>query len=102
MIDVILMGQKLGFQIDKAVSGDGRSFYKAVDFLVPYLGKKVKDWPYQQISGWEEKQKGFSKDLYRIYSFNNEKIDYLNLFLDFGGLSKSDRFYLLYYQPIVR
>lgn len=101
MIDVILMGQKLGFQIDKAVSGDGRSFYKAVDFLVPYLGKRVKDWPYQQLSSWEEKQKAFSKDLYRIYSFNNERIDYLNLFLDFGGLSKSDRFYLLYYQPIV-
>ena len=47
-IDIFMMARKIGISIDNATSEDGRSFYKAMDFLVPYVGKDVKAWPYQQ------------------------------------------------------
>lgn len=99
MIDVILMGKKLGLHIENETSADGRSFFNAVDFLTPYVGKKVTDWPYQQISDWDGKQKEFIKDLYRIYSFNNLRNDYLKLFKNNQSkLKQTDRFYLLHYK----
>lgn len=96
MIDIILMGQKLGIAIANVTSEDGRNFYKAVDFLVPYLGKRLAEWPYQQISDWEGKQRDFAKDLYRIYCFNASRMDYLELFSANNPVGKEDRFNLLY------
>ena len=55
-IDIFMMARKIGISIDNATSEDGRSFYKAMDFLVPYVGKDVKAWPYQQISEWKYKE----------------------------------------------
>ena len=72
-IDIFLMAQKIGISIDNATSTDGRNFYKAMDFLAPYVGKDVKDWPYQQISEWDYKQQEFCKDLYRVFLLNPER-----------------------------
>ncbi|MDL2306271.1 alginate lyase family protein, partial [Bacteroides sp. OttesenSCG-928-D19] len=45
MVDMIAIAKSLGIVLYKAESKDGRSLYKAVDFLLPYLGKDVSEWP---------------------------------------------------------
>ncbi len=99
MIDVFLMAQKISLSIDNATSPDGRNFYKAVDFLTPYLGKEVTAWPYEQISEWNYKQQELCKDLYRIYTFRPERTDYLNLYTMYKKADPADRFLLLYVKP---
>ena len=96
MIDVFLMGQRINIHIDNSTSDDGRNFYKAVDFLTPYLGKAVNEWPFRQISDWEGKQKEFICDLYRIYLLNPSRTDYLKLFNTHKQVNANNRFNLIY------
>ena len=98
-IDIFLMAQKIGISIDNATSTDGRNFYKAMDFLAPYVGKDVKDWPYQQISEWDYKQQEFCKDLYRVFLLNPERTDYLKLYRAHRTIDWKDRFNLLWVKP---
>lgn len=98
MIEIFAMGRKLGLPIDNSTSADGRNFYKAMDFLVPYVGKDVKEWPYKQISEWEYKQQEFCKDLYRAYLLNPARTDYLHLYTNNRNVDFSDRFNLLFVQ----
>lgn len=99
LIDIFHMAKKLNLSIDNVASTDGRNFYKAMDFLAQYMGKDVKAWPYQQISGWEEKQQEFCKDLYRVYLLNPSRADYLRLYKKNRKIDWEDRFFLLYGQP---
>lgn len=101
MIDVFLMGQKMGVSIDNDTSSDGRNFYKAVDYITPYLGKDVSRWPYEQISDWDGKQQELCKDLYRIYILNPSRADYLHLYRTHIKRDWRDRFNLLYVQADV-
>ncbi len=96
MIDMFVMGSKIGLSIDDSTSTDGRNFYKAVDFLTPYAGKEVTAWPYQQISEWDYKQQEFCKDLYRAYLLNPTRTDYLELYRKNSRVELTDRFYLIY------
>lgn len=64
--------------------------------MTPYVGKNVKSWPYQQISGWEGKQQEFCKTLYRAWLLNPERKDYLRLCKANRVIDFSDRFNLLY------
>jgi hypothetical protein len=79
MVDMFAFSSKLGSRLHTAVSPDGRTFYKAVDFLTPYLGKSVTDWPWKQISDWEAEQQELCDELFRIYSMDPSKKDYLAL-----------------------
>ncbi len=99
MIDIFVMGQKLGIRIDHSTSPDGRNFYKAVDFLAAYLGKDVKEWPYKQISDWNGKQQELCKDLYRTWVLNPERTDYLRLYKKYRRINAKDRFNILFVQP---
>lgn len=99
MIDVFLMAKKIGVPIDQSTSEDGRNFYKAMDFLTPYLGKDVSAWPYQQISEWEYKQQEFCKDLLRTYTLNPTRTDYLKRYKAFNRVDYNDHFNLVYAQP---
>jgi hypothetical protein len=49
-----------------SISHDGRGILKAVDFLVPYVGKPQSAFPYKQIKEWDKTQKELLKTLYRI------------------------------------
>lgn len=71
------MGEKAHIPVLSVSSADGRSIYKAADFLKPYLGKGVKEWPYKQISEWNSKQQELCKDLYRLYLLDSTRTDYL-------------------------
>ncbi len=99
LLDIFCMAQKIGLKIDDATSADGRNFYKAMDFLAKYVGKDVRDWPYQQISEWDYKQQEFCKDLYRTSLLNPSKKDYLRLAQAHRVIDWADRFNLLYVQP---
>ena len=101
MIDVFLMAQKIGLRIDNATSEDGRSFYKAMDFLAQYVGKDIKEWPYKQISEWDHKQQEFCKDLYRCAMYlNPERKDYIRIYNAHRVINWKDLFNLLYMKPI--
>lgn len=98
-IDIAVMGKKLGFSLDKAVSTDGRSLYKAADYLMSFLGKAVTDWPYKQISDWQGKQQELCKDLYRLYLLNPQRTDYSAHFRQYWEPNGQDRFKLLFLRP---
>lgn len=98
VINIMLLAKRAGLSIDRMESEDGRSFYKAVDFLTPYVEKGEKAWPYQQISGWDGEIQSFCKDLYRIATCldPDRKDDYLRLFWSYSVRQSDDRFNLLY------
>lgn len=99
MIDIFEMGHKTGVSIENSVSTDGRSFYKAMDFLAQYMGKEVNEWPYQQISDWDGKQQEFAQDLYRTWLFTPDRKEYLRMYRENRRINRKDRFHLLYFQP---
>ena len=98
MIDVFNMAQHMGVKIDDTSSPKGASFYKAMDFLLPFVGASAEKWPYQQISGWDNKQNEFCKDLYKAWLLNPQRTDYLNVAKSHLQMNWSDRFFLLYYE----
>lgn len=95
-IDIFQMAKKLDIQIDGKTSSDGRNFYKAMDFLQSFVDKEVTAWPYQQISGWDEKKQAFCKDLYRTYLLNPARTDYLQSYKQNTSINFKERFNLLY------
>lgn len=99
MLDIFVMGKKLGLSLDNCTSSGGRNFYKAADFLAAYLGKDASAWPYQQISDWNMKQQELCKDLYRIYLINPARTDYLSLYKTNNKLDNRNEFILLYVRP---
>ena len=99
MIDIFQMSRHFGIKIDDATSAEGSNFYKAVDFLLPYVGVSVDKWPYRQISEWDYKQNEFCKDLYRTWLINPDRTDYLDVAKRHLVMRWSDRFFLLYYEP---
>ena len=100
IIDIFLMGQKIGVRLDNSTDAEGRNFYKAMDFLASYLGKDKSEWPGQQISGWEEKQQAVAKDLWRVATaIDTSRTDYKDLYQAHRVFRPEDRFTLLYYTP---
>lgn len=80
ILDFLIIAKNNALNIQPLLENSRHPFYKAFDFLIPYLGKKVSDWPYQQISGWENAQRNLLKDLFRIAAFlDRTKEDYLSL-----------------------
>lgn len=101
MIDVILMGKKMGIDIADMRSSDGRSFFSAMDWLAQYVGKKVEDWPYQQISDWDGKQQEFCKDLYRTATYiDKSRTDYMDLYKRYAKRKENDLFNILYWEAL--
>ena len=49
-----------------AKSDDGRSVFKAIDFLLPYIGQAKTAFPYQQIKDWDSVQEKLRWQLYRL------------------------------------
>ncbi len=96
MVDMCATAKSQHKKFYKEVSPDGRSLYKAIDFLTPYLGKQVTDWPYQQISGWEGALQHLCNELLRIASIDPTRQDYLALYNRYNTLGAMDRNILIY------
>lgn len=99
LIDISIMGQKLGMPIHQATSQDGRNIYKAADYLKSYLGKDLSAWPYKQIHDWQGKQQELCKDLYRLYQLDSSRTDYKEAFFRYWNQNGRDRFNLLFLYP---
>ena len=99
IIDLMLMIKHQGVDFRQyCVSGE-HSFFKAMDFLAPYMGKSVSDWPYQQISGWEDKQQEMAKDFYRTYLLDESRKDYFQIYRNVKMRDWRDLFVLTYEKP---
>ena len=96
MIDVGAMARKLGIELLAIESPDGRSFYKAMDYLVSFLGREVSSWPYQQISGWEGEMQDVCNDLIRVLALDPGRSVYREQVKKHGRWKKTDRWRLLY------
>lgn len=99
IIDLMLMVKHQGLDINKYCINGEHSFFKAMDFLAPYMGKSVKRWPYQQISGWEDKQQEMACDFYRAYTLDASRKDYLHIYQQVKYRDWSNLFVLLYETP---
>lgn len=96
MTDMCLLSKSQGLDLFAAESPDGSSIRKAADFLVPYLGKNVDAWPYEQISGWNNDLQLLCEQLYRLSGTYPPQQNYLKLIETYGNWSLSDRNRLLY------
>lgn len=94
IIDVMQMARSAGYEVEGLPLLE-----KATDFLAQYLGKRVEEWPYQQISEWDYKQNELAKDIYRLFLLDTRRTDYLKLSKAHVVKSFADRFFLLYYTP---
>ena len=96
-IDVMLMARSTGIDIANITSPDGRNFYKALDFMLPYTGQGRDNWPYQQISGWDLAEQNLCKDFYRAAMYlDPSRKDYLKAYYDNRVLNYDDIFNLAY------
>lgn len=96
MIDVCAMAKRLGIDLLNRESADGRSVYKAMDYLTSFLGKGVSSWPYKQISGWEGELQDVCADLVRILDIDPTRHVYRDLLRKYAIKDMSDRWRLLY------
>jgi unsaturated chondroitin disaccharide hydrolase len=96
MLDMCATAKSIGIDLLHAESADGRSIGKAMDYLASFLGKRVKSWPYEQISGWEAKQQDLCLDLIRMLALDASKTQYRALYRQYAAEDITDRWRLLY------
>lgn len=96
MVDMASIAKNRGINFCEMTSPDGRSLYKAVDFLTPYLGKELSAWPYKQISGWDGALQSLCRELYRLSAIDPSRKDYFELYRKYGKQGMADRNLLLY------
>ncbi len=96
MIDVCATARQLGIPLLSSESADGRSIFKAMDYLTSFLGREVGSWPYQQISGWEDELQDVCNDLVRILDLDPTRHPYRDLIRKYARQDVTDRWRLLY------
>ena len=68
---------------------------KAVDYLMPYLGKPVSAWPFLQIADWPKEQQNMCWVLYRADRLFPGK-QYMETYQAYTTAKPSARYYLIY------
>jgi len=109
-VDIMTMARKLGMNVDKKTSADGRNIYKAADYLTPYLGKNARQWEYQQLNGIDGTVQDLCQTLYRAATYlilpdanadeemKSRAKKYLSIYRENRVYNPSDRFNLLFYE----
>lgn len=75
--DIGIVGRKVGVDIFSVENSKGGSLKKALDYLIGYLGRES-DWPYEQISSWEQTENNLGL-LIRRASVIYDSEEYLNI-----------------------
>ncbi|WP_366187371.1 alginate lyase family protein [Flavobacterium ovatum] len=65
-LDMRQIGKVLNIDLLDAKSEDGRSIFKAIEFLNQYINKPATAFPYQQIKDWDGVQEKLCWQLYRV------------------------------------
>jgi len=94
-IDMAFIAKSMNQDIFHAVSNDGRSITKAIEFLLPYVGKSLSEFPYQQIEDWDKVQTDFCWVLKRADNLT-ETDNFKNIYSGFLPDSGKDLNYLIY------
>ncbi len=94
-IDMCWLAKSLGIDLFNSTSTDGRSITKAIEFLIPYIGKTVEDFPYKQIKDWDKVQKELKWELYRADQLTKSSA-YKNIYTQIINSSQKEKNYLLY------
>ncbi len=74
IIDMCYLAEGLNIWLYGSLSNDGRSIEKAVKYVSQFLGKNQLEFPYKQISGWDECQIKLSWLLRRSTFFDPNEI----------------------------
>ena len=78
MLDMCALAKSMDIDLYAVKSDDNRSIAKAIEFVLPYLGKPQSEFPYQQIREWDENQNKLCWILRRSTFFApNEEYDAL-------------------------
>ena len=96
MLDFYIIAKNNKLKITNATEIQEHSFFNALDFLANYIGKKVEEWPYKQISGWNHAQEELIRDLYRTYRFVSSQTKYRDYYRNNKDDAGYDIFKLLY------
>jgi len=94
-IDMCWLAKSLGIDLYNSTSTDGRSITKAIEFLVPFIGKTVEDFPYKQIKDWDKVQKELKWELYRADQLTKSST-YKGIYIQTINSSQKEKNYLLY------
>lgn len=94
-LDMSYLAKSIGLDLYSSTSTDGRSISKAIEFLVPYIGKTVEDFPYKQIKDWDKVQKELKWELYRADQLT-KLTNYKEAYLQLVNSSQKDKNQLLY------
>lgn len=95
MLDMSSLGKASGVDIYLSESEDGRSITAAINFMKQYVGKPQREWPYEQIKEWNEKQDEACWMLRKASFFDPDK-GYEELSSRYRKTPEKSRLYLLF------
>ncbi len=95
MLDMCDFARHQKFDLYSMVSNDGRCIGAAIDYLIPYLGKSVQEFPFQQIKNWETEQENLTRVLLRAAQYETSK-NYQELSKQYSQENPNYLFTLLY------
>ncbi len=95
MLDMCDFARHRKFDLYGTTSSDGRSIAAAIDYLTPYLGKSVEEFPFQQIKNWETEQQALTRVLRRAARYEPSE-RYAELSRKYSRETPDDLFILLY------
>lgn len=94
-MDMCSLAKSVGVDLYSSVSEDGRSINKAIEFILPYLGKPQSEFPYQQIKEWDLNQQKLCWMLRRS-TFFQSNARYDELFDEYCTTKDTDIKWLTY------
>lgn len=95
ILDMCSMARGMGIDLYNTTSADGRSITKALEFLLPYAGKPIEDFPYQQIRDWEKVQQELALVLYRADKLNSTSL-YTQYYSPYSSQNKKNVHLIIY------
>ena len=94
MMNFITIAHNQGLELNPVAQ---TLFYKAIDYLIPYLDDSKK-WPYQEIANMKYYRNRLCFELFRISTYlDKSKLEYLKKYELYGKMSENDINNLLYY-----
>jgi hypothetical protein len=94
-IDMAMMAKSVNIDVFNAVSPDGRSITKAIEFLLPFQGKPQSQFPYPQIKDWDKVQTEFCWVLKRA-DVLLAKTTYKNIYQNCLAVNGKENNYIIY------
>lgn len=95
ILDFCSLAKTLNIDLYNVTSPSGKLINKAIDFVTQYLGKAEKNFPYQQLTDWDQSQETLCWLIKRSTFFNENK-KYDRLFDNHCKTKNTDIKWLLY------